>query len=124
MDNYKVQKTTYYRLVQTDFDGTSEIFRPVALKSEDISNNSLNIYPNPVANNENLFINADGLIVSGYVIVKIIDYQGRIIENYEFITDYSGSLNEVVSSDKLIKGIYFVTIADKNTLHTRKLMVR
>jgi len=46
VDKNKVDGTLYYRLSQTDFDGKSKYFGPVAVSCADASEN-ISFYPNP-----------------------------------------------------------------------------
>lgn len=125
IDSYNIQKICYYRLVQTDFNGTSVKFKATAVHAEDESIfNQIEIYPNPVSNNETLVIKAQGLLENELISVSIFDYKAKIVDSYQLMTDYNGSLRKIISTEKFRTGIFFVTIISRNATSTKKIIVK
>ena len=87
----------YYRLSQTDFDGTSETFPPISLN---YSKNEISIYPNSVTS----VLNIQG--ASENSIITVIDIKGNIV----LISNSTKQLN----LNKLEKGVYFILIKEQS----------
>lgn len=109
---------SYYRLKQTDFDGASETFAPVAVDFTSLSNGDIT-FTNPVRSGEEVTVYANTdetenlkLIVFNMVGEKIID------QNFSGVS-YSFQLDADVRP-----GIYFVKISSVSTEKTGRLVVR
>ena len=79
VDDNPMSGNNYYKLVQTDYDGTSEGFDPIAVRCESSAIDGYSVYPNP----------ADGLLnidleLENYqgddVSVEVIDINGKIVQ--------------------------------------------
>jgi len=106
---------TYYRLKQTDFDGTTTIVGQTKVECE---NNKPIIYPNPF--NDELFINFK---TEGKYFVVIRDVLGRIIFSKEFI-ETNSSIQYLDLNQILPKGMYYVSILqnEKTILLNEKIV--
>lgn len=112
----------YYRLVQTDFDGKSEYFAPVAVSCE-TENAGIDIFPNP-NNGEGLFVNLSGM-ESRNVLLVISDVDGR--ETYHRATVWVDSNNHLIAFPvglNLRPGIYLIKASSEDGMMSRKLIVR
>lgn len=93
----------YYRLKQTDYDGTYTYSDMIAVNFKPI-NNSLLIYPNPISNNQ--FI-VSGLSENEMYQITLCDLNGRVIKSIQ--SDY---VNEIIfyTDSFLTQGLYFVIV--------------
>lgn len=112
-DDNPINKTAYYRLKQTNFDG---FFEYIGVRSTSCKQlNDIGIYPNPFENSftvqlpENTFYPAT---------VEVIDYLGRIIYNATIETKTT-----VITLDNLPTGTFFVKIFNE-TVQFIELMVK
>lgn len=116
VDNAPDAERLYYRLTQTDYDGTTEIFSPVfvqvVLKSAAIS-----AYPNPMTG-RNLTLN---LPEGKPGMIQFLDNRGMTILNKKF--DGSGTVMELEFNNDLLPGIYFVNYKpERGDIQNLKIM--
>jgi len=96
--SYKYEKNspdTYYRLVQTDFDGESEYFNIITNNCDDISN--VKVYPNPSKEGYSIIIDGD------FKNLKIFDIFNRKIVD----------VGKIENIDTLKAGIYIFLFDNK-----------
>jgi len=104
-DPYK--GTSYYRLKQTDYDGSSEYSKTVSVEIKS-PYSDLVIYPNPVKSNSLLKFSSEE---DGEAQVLILDVSGRkVIANKYNVTKGSNKL-EILTTE-LSSGMYFLTIGN------------
>ena len=110
----------YYRLKQTDFDGTVKYAsNVVALKNEREIDYTL--YPNPV--NNQLIIYAD-LMDQENINISITDISGRkVMEQKQFIIGGGNSVS--IDASQFSEGVYFVLLKRENsTIVSQKKFVK
>lgn len=96
---------SYYRLSQTDYDGTTEVFPVVSVLFE--GKKSFRVGPNPV-NGSNFKLIASQMGNQEIVELNIIDLQGRLVERKQIRTDNFGNVDTEIQLQKpLRKGTYF-----------------
>ncbi|MBF35622.1 MAG: hypothetical protein CL838_00190, partial [Crocinitomicaceae bacterium] len=79
IDNNPLSGVSYYKLAQTDYDGTSEAFSPIAVMCEASAIDGYSVYPNPA--NEVLNIDLELENFQGDdVSIEVIDINGKIIQ--------------------------------------------
>lgn len=108
----------YYRLRQTDFDGTSSF-------SDIISTNIIDkdvppvAYPNPITTSDNIFIYH---LVSGSGIIQIADNFGRTLEELSIPKQHQTEF-QIPLKKQLSQGIYILKITQNNKTHQIRLLV-
>lgn len=121
IDTEPTEGTSYYRLKQTDYDGSSAYSELIAVDFSRSRNLDLLIYPNPVAGKEfNLKI--DGTRGTE-IIVSISDFMGKEIYS-AFITLRDNGTNIYSLNSNVSPGIYLVTIKSSTGSLTKKISVQ
>lgn len=114
-NNIPEAKTIYYRIKQTDFDGT---YTYSGIKDITLENNlDIKVMPNPVKTGQAITLTN----LSKNSVVKIYNAHGAAI--------YSREVNQNVvsiSTDEIKPGLYFIRIQDQinNNLVSKKLIIR
>jgi hypothetical protein len=121
VDEYVEVGTTYYRLRQTDFDGTSTLSNIVSVNKEAdfVKETSVKVYPNPVEYNLlNIIIdNGEGNRVQK---IEIYDVMGYFVE----ALDPSAQNHYQVITSKYAKGVYFINIITEKERITKRVIVK
>ena len=106
IDKFPFIGTSYYRLIQTDFDGTKEVSDLVVVKIASNIENVM-IFPNPVEKSAYLSFNSS--VSSGVVDVAVYDVSGRLVINQQYQTEIG--VNKLkLGSEKLPQGMYFLKL--------------
>ncbi|MCB0705034.1 MAG: T9SS type A sorting domain-containing protein [Saprospiraceae bacterium] len=72
----------YYRLKQTDFDGTATYSDIRSVRMESNANNALSISPNP-SDQETIQVQWTGVNPTEMSVIRIFDLQGRMIQSWQ-----------------------------------------
>jgi hypothetical protein len=115
-DENPLAGVSYYQLSQTDFDGTSEVFHPIAVECEVEPENDYVVYPNPV--HESMTINLELEYFEGTDLsVQLLDLKGSIVKIQPISLDRGFNQIELNVED-LPMGVY--TLRFNNTIHHLK----
>ncbi len=114
----------YFRLKQTDYDGSSKSFNPVSLNKSiyDLNaENCLSIYPNPSrGDNINIQVKKSSL---GENKLQIMSNDGKIVWEISSFGLEGESLNYKVSTSAFKPGLYFIIYGNDSKLSRSKLIV-
>jgi hypothetical protein len=111
IDNNPFNGINYYRLKQTDFDGTSKLSSIIGVEFYKEENLLNNIHPNPTTTDINFDFYSP---ISGIVKVQILDYTGRVVVE-ENMTVGEGKTSLNAKMGELAKGIYSLKVAFDQT---------
>lgn len=119
VDDYPYNGLSYYRLKQTDYNGT---YKYSQFASVEFNNNdfSFNVFPNPNDGNSfNLFINS-----SHKVSIQLYDVNGKEVY-FKSSDDAKGNSNNytIIPNNTLSKGIYFIIVKSEDEIFTKKIIV-
>ncbi len=121
-DRNPLQGRSYYRLKQTDFDG-SFAYSPVQTVFMGSSNDmKLSIFPNP-ADNETITLLATGLKGEKAQVI-VTDITGRIISTQNAQLQNQAEEIELKNTSKLQSGIYIITLRTASSTLQQKLIIR
>lgn len=105
---------SYYRLVQVDLDGASEIYGPISVDCE-ISESSMTVYPNPTDNDFTVLIQTTESFENATI--ELVDLSGRAVEVKE-MNILPGSTQVRFETKGIMPGTYIVRIKGENDTFT------
>lgn len=113
----------YYRLKQTDFDGSVSHAEVVYLKASEDKSKDVNVYPNPT-DGRKLFIELLHFKADQYQI-DVLDNRGQIIISNQLKVEEESVYveKELLHSQQLDRGIYYVRISSVRDRLIKKLVV-
>ena len=113
-DDAPLNGISYYRLIQTDYDGTQKTFGPVTVYRNETSNalTIITTYPNPFADD---FILTYFSATRSVTTVEIMDATGKMVWN-EKVIPQTGVNQYGFKNQSLPPGIYFVQLRQEKNL--------
>jgi|ERR1035437_1603056 hypothetical protein len=114
---------SYYRLKQTDYNGTSVTYNSVVVNFSSASS-LFEVFPNPNTGNQ-IIISYTAKNTGDKFLIYISDITGRIVFEKSLIADTKGLNTTTINPESnLSKGIYFLSGAINNNQYTKKLVVK
>ena len=122
IDNKPLMGISYYRLSQTDFNGLTHSFNPVAVDFNPPFNFS--VYPNP-SNGDNLFLSLSGDISNKEILVVLYNETGQLTYSKVILTGQSNNLLEAIDpANKLPAGVYLIVASSDNAIYKQKIIIQ
>jgi len=118
LDRDAVAGTSYYRLSQTDYDGTTVVVGIVELTRGESTLSIISIQPNPVVSDFELVFETP---TSTNVTISIVDLAGKLMFN-EVVQTNAGLNNLEIVSNDYPSGVYFVKIISTDNVITEKFV--
>lgn len=112
-DNNPVNGVSYYRLMQTDYDGAFEVFSPVSVSY--LNESELKIGPNPAIDKFHVSIGGE----MGTGVIKLYNLIGAEVRNIEMNSNYT-----TIDVNNLPQGNYLMVITAGTTHITKKIVVQ
>lgn len=113
-DEHPLPNTSFYRLRQTDIDGTSVVFDAVSVHFDEAA--VMGLFPNPASDHLTVLFNG----MDGATNIRIIDALGRTVPVP--MTKYEG--RAVLDISIMRPGSYVVVLETGNTVYTQRVLVQ
>lgn len=108
IDSFPLPGVSYYRLVQTDYDGRTSVSRVVSVTREGTANEEFIVFPNPTTGRLSFSTAMEG----NY---QIFDAYGKIMQQGIL-------MNEDLDISDLSSGVYIIVIEKGNERHVRRVV--
>ena len=122
IDPMPYDEITYYKLKQTDYDGTFEYSDIISVTTDNNIGSSMSLFPNPVQSN-NLNIMLAGVEINSQAVMSITDNKGVTVytENYDIAA--GSTLLEIFLPENLSGGIYQVSFKTPSYSFKERLVI-
>lgn len=108
---------SYYRLKQTDFNGVSEIFKPVPVVCLSDENTDINIYPNPFLDE---IVIKHSRVINDISEISLFDMQGILI--MQKVYSNSNSDSYTIDLRGIACGLYYIKFVSGNEIYFQKII--
>ncbi len=111
--------TSYYRLKQVDFDGTTTIAGTEVVKIDKSSELSFQLYPNPAVNETKLkFVASE----TTELFINIVNASGQLLRDLR-LPAYKGENKIPINLSDFSSGTYFINIVTENGHRSNKKLI-
>jgi hypothetical protein len=117
IDESPLSGTVYYRLTQTDYDGTTKTFPIIAVDMNGCGDKSWSIFPNPTTDHFNVFM-SQPVGVGPIQILTIYDAAGAVHFRQRLLDQSTR-----VDVSKLAAGVYFVNLQSDQITDTKPIVI-
>jgi len=115
---------SYYRLKQTDYDGTFTYSNVVAVKYvKEYLNSGINVFPSPAQRGESVKVRFMD-IYEEEILVVLRDIKGQEFYSKVILNIDDGVLIAIPIEKELPPGIYLVTASSENQMYSQKITVK
>jgi len=110
MDVNPISGLSYYRLVQTDYDGTSTIFGPICVSSKARKQMLSEFKAFGNVSSDNFYISFYAPF-EGEVLVEILSAEGRLVDAATLRAEEGTNFTEIPGNKITTRGVYFVRLS-------------
>src|SRR5262249_32496788 len=122
VDSYPLQNISYYRLTQTDYDGTQTHSSTVAVNFNKPTT-MITLFPNPASGTVYLNINWYRMPKDVTYVLSLMDSKGNLVIPERTVHLSYGMLYPLDIST-LAKGVYIIQLTGESTMQSEKLIVQ
>ncbi|HEY8936485.1 MAG TPA: T9SS type A sorting domain-containing protein [Cyclobacteriaceae bacterium] len=115
------KNSCYYRLSQTDLDGTKKTLEEIYVQRES-KPSKVWIYPTPVQQTQNIYIDFEGLLEGIYTVAILNTNGDRIIQEHVNINDNFQSIE--IDTVAIPKGLYIIHISSTEDTFIQRIIVQ
>jgi hypothetical protein len=123
VDQHPLAGVSYYRLKQTDFDGSTKTFNLVPVQNTNEAEPTTLLFPNPVgADRGEVNLLLEGF--EGYeVLVMLRDIRGRTFFSKVNVIQSGSEVHAVPIDQSIPAGTYLVTASSNNSIYSKQLVI-
>jgi hypothetical protein len=114
------QGISYYRLKQTDFNGTFKYSKIVAV-NYNFGESGISVFPNPTDGPINISFKG---LENQEILVVIRDITGKECFSKVILTEENNQIIAIDPEEKLAKGNYIIIASSSNKLYSQKIIVK
>ncbi|MBX2945326.1 MAG: T9SS type A sorting domain-containing protein [Cyclobacteriaceae bacterium] len=122
VDRTPLKGVSYYRLKQTDFDGSFKYVGIVAINNTANDAAALSVFPNPSLGKE-VVMSATGFDKAEILLFTLTDTFGKQVYTVTAFTDDAGMATQLLPASTLARGIYIVTLRSARAIISKRLVI-